>query len=139
MDETLVNIGDSLLVSIGKSLFFLSKVTTDILILMRSFVHTGTPLSTVAETLVQNIGYRNSSLFCLSKSKKENICRMITYGTIVLRFHFNKSIKSKCLAYLAIECLDQNEEESQLCDLCGVVPEVVLGELSNSIKSNYYM
>ena len=35
--------------------------------------------------------------------------------------------------YLAIECLDLNEEESQVCGFCGVVPEAVLGKLANLI------
>ena len=33
------------------------------------------------------------------------------------------------LGYLALECLDADDEKTQICGLCGVIPEVILGEL----------
>jgi hypothetical protein len=30
--------------------------------------------------------------------------------------------------YLALESLDADEEDSQICGLCGIVPEAILGE-----------
>ena len=30
-----------------------------------------------------------------------------------------------------MECLDDDEETSQICGLCGVIPEAVLGENNN--------
>ena len=31
--------------------------------------------------------------------------------------------------YLALECLDADDEESQICGLCGIIPEAILGDL----------
>ena len=56
---------------------------------MRSLVHSGCPLSTVAETLIDNVGFRNEVLYQLKRSQKEWICRLLTAGCAV------KNLKSK--------------------------------------------
>ena len=36
---------------------------------------------------------------------------------------------NRCSAgYLAVECLDKNDEMEQICGLCGVIPEAILGK-----------
>ena len=95
LDDCIVNIGDSLLVSIGKQYTYFNEncknknVLPDIYFLMRSLVHLGSPLSTVATTLLENIGFRNDVLFQLERTRKDWICRLITAGNILkLKFFF---------------------------------------------------
>ena len=45
---------------------------------MRALVHDGCPLSTVADTLLGNIGFRNEALYNLKRTKKEWLCRLLT-------------------------------------------------------------
>ena len=52
----------------------------DIMFLLRSLVHSGSPLSTVAETLVNDIGFRNEHLHSLKRTQKDWICRLLTAG-----------------------------------------------------------
>ena len=83
VENCLVNIGDSLLVTTGMnphSSIWAHIFLADIIFLMRSLVQTGSPLSTVAETLIENISYRNSALFGLQRSQKEWLCRLLTAG-----------------------------------------------------------
>ena len=103
-DPKLLNIGDSLI------------VTMDIIYLMMEFVHIGTPLSSIAEVLVENIGHRNFSLDKLSTAGKEWLQRLLYTG------------------YIAAECLDVDDIESQICGLCGIIPEVTLGDGSEDVS-----
>ena len=75
---------------------------------MMEIVHTGSPLSTIAEVLVQNIGLRNARLDALPQSKKDWICRLLYTGMI----HYLKSTKLNWYnaGFLAVECLDANSE-----------------------------
>ena len=88
---------------------------SDIVFLLRALVHQGTPLATVAETLIENISYRNTELFALQRTQKEWLCRLLTAG------------------YLAMESLDDDDETGQICGLCGIIPEAVLGENALSL------
>ena len=88
---------------------------SDIVFLLRGLVHQGTPLANVAETLIENISYRNKELFVLQRTQKDWLCRLLTAG------------------YLAMESLDDDEETGQICGLCGIIPEVVLGENALSL------
>ena len=38
-----------------------------------------------------------------------------------------------------MECLDNDEETSQVCGLCGIIPEVVLGENDDVITKAYLL
>ena len=48
--------------------------------LVRALVHDGSPLSTVTDTLIDNIGFRNEALYNLKCTKKEWLCRLLTAG-----------------------------------------------------------
>ena len=47
---------------------------------MCALVHAGCPLSTVAETLIMNVGLRNELLYSLKRTQKDWICRLLTSG-----------------------------------------------------------
>ena len=102
---------------------------------MMEIVHTGSPLSTIAEVLVQNIGLRNARLDALPQSKKDWICRLLYTGMI----HYLKSTNLNWYnaGFLAVECLDANSEVDQICGLCGIVPEYILGEYQ--IEVSYFL
>ena len=40
--------------------------------------------------------------------------------------------------YLAVECLDKNDEMEQICGLCGVIPEAILGKSLCHINPIHY-
>ena len=77
---------------------------------MMDVVHLGSPLSTIADVILQNVSLRNERLDSLPQTKKDWISRLLYAG------------------FLAAECLDSNPECEQICGLCGINPEVVLGE-----------
>ena len=54
----------------------------DVYYLMLDIVHTGSPLSTIAEVLVENISLRNERLDALPRTKKDWICRLLYTGRI---------------------------------------------------------
>ena len=54
----------------------------DIIFLMMEIVHTGSPLSTIAEVLMQNIGLRNERLDALPSSRKDWLCRLLYTGKL---------------------------------------------------------
>ena len=54
--------------------------TLDIIYLMMEILHTGSPLSTIAEVLVENVALRNERLDGLSEAKKEWVCRLLYTG-----------------------------------------------------------
>ena len=91
--------------------------------LMRALVHDGCPLSTVADTLLGNIGFRNEALYNLKRTKKEWLCRLLTAGN---KDTHTDTLTDSLPGYKALECLDKDEEESQTVAYCGVIPEVVL-------------
>ena len=47
---------------------------------MMEIVHTGSPLSTIAEVLMQNISLRNERLDALPSSRKDWLCRLLYTG-----------------------------------------------------------
>ena len=47
---------------------------------MRALVHDGCPLSTVADTLLGNIGFHNKAFYSLKRTKREWLCRLLTAG-----------------------------------------------------------
>ena len=55
-------------------------VCLDIIFLMMEIVHTGSPLSTIAEVLMQNICLRNERLDALPASRKDWLCRLLYTG-----------------------------------------------------------
>ena len=67
-DEWYLNIGDTLL------------VTTDIVILLQNLVHGGAPLSTVANTLIFDVGLRSVKVEMLRSEQVEWMCRLLTLG-----------------------------------------------------------
>ena len=89
------NIGDSLL------------VTMDFIFIMRDFVHQGMPPSTAADTLLESICRKSEFLEKQTDGHREYIARMLTG------------------AFYAIEALDKDEEESQICGLCGIIPPII--------------
>ena len=83
--ECLLNIGDSLLVTFGRLLSVGNILSImvhhlDIIFLMMEIVHTGSPLSTIAEVLMQNISLRNERLDALPSSRKDWLCRLLYTG-----------------------------------------------------------
>ena len=67
-----LNIGDTVIVSL------------DIMFLLRSLVHGGAPLSTVAITLILDIGLRCKEVELLSTSQVDWLCRLLTMGFYAL-------------------------------------------------------
>ena len=90
----LLNIGDNLLVSL------------DVMFLMREMVHTCGPLSTAAGVLINDIGRNCEYLMKLTHTEKEWINRRLSAG------------------FLAMEALDVDEDWSQICALCGIIPDM---------------
>jgi len=93
-----LNIGDNLI------------VTLDVMYLMRSMVHTCAPLSTAAEVVIADLSRSCAFMEGLTGQEKEWIRRRLTAG------------------FLALEALDKDEEESQICGLCGIVPDMALSD-----------
>ena len=82
-DPMLLNVGDTLLISLGTlfiNLTLNSFLFLDILFLMRRLVHDGSPLSTVASSLLDDISLRSDTVMNLESSKKEWIARLLTIG-----------------------------------------------------------
>ena len=81
-----MNIGDSLLVTFGRCCQLIKEYIMvhhlDIIFLMMEIVHTGSPLSTIAEVLMQNIGLRNERLDALPSSRKDWLCRLLYTGKL---------------------------------------------------------
>ena len=78
-----LNVGDTLIISLGTIFMtFILKICLflDILFLMRRLVHDGSPLSTVASSLLYDIGLRSDTVMNLESSKKEWIARLLTIG-----------------------------------------------------------
>ena len=90
----LLNIGDNLLVSL------------DVMFLMREMVHTCGPLGTAAGVLINDIGRNCEYLMKLTNTEKEWINRRLAAG------------------FLAMEALDEDEDWSQICALCGIIPDM---------------
>ena len=90
----LLNIGDNLLVS------------KDVMFLMREMIHTCGPLSTAAKVILSDIGRNCEYLENLSSTEKEWINRRLAAG------------------FLAMEALDEDEEWSQICATCGIIPDM---------------
>ena len=57
-----------------------TTIILDIIFLMMEIVHTGSPLSTIAEVTLRNIGLRNDRLDALPQTKKDWICRLLYTG-----------------------------------------------------------
>ena len=93
-----LNIGDNLI------------VTLDRMFLMRSIVHTCAPISTAASILVDDVSKSCDYAYSLNSHEKEWIIRRLTAGL------------------LAIEALDNDEEYSQICALCGKIPDLTLSD-----------
>ena len=76
---------------------------------MMGIVHVGSPLSTIADVLLQNISLRNVRLDTLSQKKKDWICRLLYKGKC-----FYLSLEENRLffhiGYLAVKCLERNIE-----------------------------
>ena len=88
-NDCIINIGDSLLVSIGKkkNLKCRCKISiwfADILLLLRSLVHEGTPLDTVAVAVFRDICLRCDDANDLTETQKDWICRLLKIGIIIL-------------------------------------------------------
>ena len=90
----LLNIGDNLLVS------------KDVMFLMREMIHTCGPLSTAAKVVLSDIGRNCEYLEKLSSTEKEWINRRLAAG------------------FLAMEALDKDEDWSQICAMCGIIPDM---------------
>ena len=86
----LLNVGDSLLISLGNSFInkssFYSVSYLDNMYLMRRLVHNGSPLSTVANSLLYDISLRSEALSILEQSKMEWISRLFTTGIVLLLY-----------------------------------------------------
>ena len=91
---------------------------------MRRLVHEGTPLHTVATALFKDISLRCPDIDSLPESKQEWICRLLKIGNISF---WNIWALVQFIGYLGIEALDTDDEMSQICIYCGIIPEVVLG------------
>ena len=91
--DCLLNIGDSLLVTLGNifcvdipvSYYYVS----DIIFLMLGMVHAGSPLSTIADILIADISLRNDRLANLPASKKEWIGRLLYNGNYRIPWFFH--------------------------------------------------
>ena len=95
---------------------------------MRRLVHEGTPLHTIGIAMLRDISLRCEELDKLTESQKEWICRLLKIG-ISPREKYNNFEGQLIIGYLAIEALDSDDEMSQICIYCGIITEVVLGEL----------
>ena len=93
-----LNIGDNLM------------VTLDVLFLMQTIVHTTGPPSTAAEIVLRSVKRSCAYLSSKTTNEEEWICRRLTAG------------------YFALEALDNDEETSQICAFCGVIPEITLSD-----------
>ena len=83
VNPMLLNVGDTLMISLGTlfiNLTLNSFLFLDILFLMRRLVHDGSPLSTVASSLLYDISLRSDTVMNLESSKKEWIARLLTIG-----------------------------------------------------------
>ena len=56
---------------------------------MMEIVHTGSPLSTIAEVLMQNICLRNERLEALPSSRKDWLCRLLYTGKLEINKFWN--------------------------------------------------
>ena len=94
----LINIGDKLM------------VTLDVFYLLRSILYNGGPISTGVNIVLDHIAMSCSYMEAMSQTQKAHLNRILTAG------------------FFAIEALDKDEVETQLCVICGIIPEINLSD-----------
>ena len=91
----IVNVGDSLL------------VTKYVIFLMRDFIFQSVPPGMAASTVLKNLCRKLPTLAEATKGKSDWIGRQLV------------------VAFYALEALDEDKEETQICGICGIIPLIV--------------